>query len=104
YRTLPAAPDPAALAELRRGVDAITFTSGSAARNFAQLAARETLALNVAVVAVIGPVTAAAARRRGLEVAVEAAEHTVEGLVAALAGTLLALPGRPSRYQPAPGS
>ena len=35
-------------------------------------------------VAVIGPVTASAARRRGLPVHVEAAEHTVEGLVAAL--------------------
>ncbi|MCY3559921.1 MAG: uroporphyrinogen-III synthase [bacterium] len=35
-------------------------------------------------VAVIGPVTAAAARRRGLTVHVEAAEHTIEGLSAAL--------------------
>ena len=35
-------------------------------------------------VAAIGPVTAAAARRRNLTVHIEAAEHTVEGLVAAL--------------------
>ena len=35
-------------------------------------------------VAAIGPVTAAAARRRGLPVHVEAAEHTIAGLVAAL--------------------
>ena len=35
-------------------------------------------------VAAIGPVTAAAARRRGLTVHVEATDHTVEGLVAAL--------------------
>ena len=37
-----------------------------------------------ATVAAIGPVTAAAARRRGLPVHVEAAEHTIAGLVAAL--------------------
>jgi uroporphyrinogen III methyltransferase/synthase len=37
-----------------------------------------------ATVAVIGPVTAAAARRRDLPVHVEATEYTVEGLVAAL--------------------
>lgn len=36
-------------------------------------------------VAAIGPVTAAAARRRNLTVHVEAGEHTIEGLVAALA-------------------
>ena len=36
-------------------------------------------------VAAIGPVTAAAARRRGLRVHVEAVEHTVAGVVAALA-------------------
>ncbi len=35
-------------------------------------------------VAAIGPVTAAAARRRGLPVHVEATEHTVAGIVAAL--------------------
>ena len=37
-------------------------------------------------VAAIGPVTAEAARRRGLPVHVEATEHTVAGVVAALAG------------------
>ena len=36
------------------------------------------------IVACIGPITAAAARRFGLEVAVEAAEHTASGLVEAL--------------------
>ena len=36
-------------------------------------------------VAAIGPVTAAAARRRGLRVHVEGVEHTVAGVVAALA-------------------
>jgi uroporphyrinogen-III synthase len=36
------------------------------------------------VVAAIGPVTAATARDAGLEVAVEAPVHTIEGLVGAL--------------------
>jgi len=35
-------------------------------------------------VASIGPVTSATARQLGLEVTVEAAEYTVDGLVAAL--------------------
>ena len=36
------------------------------------------------VVATIGPVTSATARSHGLEVAVEATDHTVNGLIAAL--------------------
>jgi uroporphyrinogen-III synthase len=83
YRTLPAAPDPDGLAELRRGVDALTFTSGSAARNFVTLVGLDAAAPR-ATVAVIGPATAAAAREAGLVVAVVAEEHTLEGLVGAL--------------------
>jgi uroporphyrinogen-III synthase len=85
YRTLPAAPDPAGLAELKRGVEALTFTSGSAARNFAALAGLPAAGPRP-VVACIGPVTAAAARQAGLPVDVVAAEFTLDGLVAALAG------------------
>jgi len=85
YRTLPAAPDPAGLAELKRGVEAVTFTSGSAARNFAALAGLPAAGQRPAV-ACIGPVTAAAARQAGLPVDVVAAEFTLDGLVAALAG------------------
>jgi len=84
YRTLPAAPDPAGLAELRRGVDALTFTSASAARNFVQLIGGE-LPASQPVSACIGPVTAAAARAAGLRVDVVAAEYTLAGLVAAMA-------------------
>jgi len=85
YRTLPAAPDPAGLAELKRGVEAVTFTSGSAARNFAALAGLPAAGPRPAV-ACIGPVTAAVARQAGLPVDVVAAEFTLDGLVAALAG------------------
>ncbi|HLE28556.1 MAG TPA: uroporphyrinogen-III synthase [Anaerolineales bacterium] len=103
YRTLPAAPDPHGLAELRRGVDAITFTSSSTVRNFVRLVSggdkyvdaaniRRTgrdgvpmPSLNRAAIACIGPVTAQTAREAGLPVDVMAREYTMDGLVAALA-------------------
>ena len=88
YRTLPAVPDPAALAALRQGVDIITFTSASTVRNFVALLKQERLPLkrvvNGAIVAVIGPITAQAAREAGLPVHVQAAEYTIDGLVKAL--------------------
>jgi uroporphyrinogen-III synthase len=103
YRTLPAPPDPHGLAELRRGVDAITFTSSSTVRNFVLLigAGRRSveaaddgqigrpglpaLSLGRAAMACLGPITAQTAREVGLPVDVVAKEYTVEGLVAALA-------------------
>jgi uroporphyrinogen-III synthase len=84
YRTLPAAPDAAGLDELRRGVDAVTFTSASSARNFAALLAQHPAPIETAVIACIGPITAAAAAEAGLRVAVQAASYTIEGLVEAL--------------------
>lgn len=81
YRTVPAAPDPAGLAALRRGVDAVTFTSSSTVRNFVALAGRD---LGAARVACIGPVTAETARELGLPVHVIAREYTTAGLAAAL--------------------
>ena len=67
--------------------DVITFASPSAVEQFAKagLVSDVTIAdVPNPIVACIGPVTAAAARRLGLEVTVEAAEHTASGLVAAL--------------------
>jgi uroporphyrinogen-III synthase len=81
YRTLPAQPDPIGLAELRRGVDVITFTSSSTVRNFVALAGRE---IGQALIACIGPITASTARELGLRVDVMATEYTMDGLVAAL--------------------
>lgn len=81
YRTAPATPDPHGLAELQRGVEAITFTSSSTARNFVALVGRKTFG---AAVACIGPITAQTVRELGLPVNVMATEYTMDGLVAAL--------------------
>ena len=66
-------------------VDAITFTSGSTVRAFAErVGATGTSQARRTVIACIGPVTAQAARERGLEPTVVAANSTAEGLVEAL--------------------
>jgi uroporphyrinogen III methyltransferase / synthase len=83
YRTVPAEPDPTGLRELRRGVDAIIFTSSSTVRNFVAMVGD--LHLVDAAIACIGPITAASAREAGLHVDVMAQEYTTEGVVAALA-------------------
>lgn len=81
YRTVAAAPDAAGLAELRRGVDVITFTSSSTVRSFAAQIGRE---LGDALVACIGPITARTAREEGLRVDLVAETYTMEGLVKAV--------------------
>ncbi len=63
------------------GVDAITFTSASTARNLAGLVG--TVPEGV-VMASIGPVTSGAMRELGMRVDVEAGESTVGGLVEAV--------------------
>lgn len=83
YRT---EPDAAGARELRERLDAgevdvITFTSPSTIENFVAAVGRN---VGRAVVAVIGPVTAEAARRRGLPVDVVAPDHTIPGLLQAL--------------------
>ncbi len=88
YDTVPAEPDPAGLAALRRGVDFITFTSPSTARNFVTLtreAGLNPLALpRSPQVVCIGPITAQAARDLGFAVAAVAKPYTAEGLVEAI--------------------
>lgn len=67
---------------LERGeVDMITFTAASTVRHFVAAAGGE---LSGAKVAVIGPITARAARSAGLRVDVEASEYTVDGLLQAI--------------------
>lgn len=70
----------------RREVDAVTFTSSSTVTNFLAMMAPATASelLEGVVVASIGPITSATARREGVTVTVEAAAYTVDGLLAAL--------------------
>ncbi|MBI3209185.1 MAG: uroporphyrinogen-III C-methyltransferase [Candidatus Solibacter usitatus] len=60
----------------------VTFTSSSTVKNFLSLAGAESL--RGVKIASIGPVTSDTARRHGLEVTVEAKEHTTAGLLAAI--------------------
>jgi len=62
--------------------DWITFTSSSTVRNLIQLVSPRDL--DGVKVASIGPVTSATARELGLEVTVEAASYTIDGLVEAM--------------------
>lgn len=59
--------------------DWITFTSSSTVKNFLALAGKDRLA--GVKIASIGPVTSDTARMHGLDVTVEAHEHTLDGLV-----------------------
>lgn len=88
YRTEGVEVSAAARTEIANS-DVITFASPSAVEQFAKagLISDVTIADGPnPIVACIGPVTAAAARRFGLEVTAEAAEHTASGLVKALEG------------------
>jgi uroporphyrinogen-III synthase len=99
YRTVPASLSAGDLAALDGGVDAVLFLSGSAvtawhgqARDGGPLDGRA----EGAVVACIGPSTAAAARSAGLRVDVEAPEHSLAGLLSALGDHFARTRGRTS--------
>lgn len=64
--------------------DAITFTSSSTIQNFVALFDSPLAVIGDAMVAVIGPVTAHAARDLGLPVHIMADPHTIDGLITAL--------------------
>ena len=82
YRTVPVEPDDDARMRVAEA-DIITFTSASTVENWiASNGADSTPRL----VACIGPITAEAAKRLGLQVDVVAEEHTIDGLVDALVG------------------
>lgn len=80
YRTVPAAVSDEQRAMVA-AADIITFTSSSTVERTLEAIGAEALP---PVVACIGPVTAATARQHGLRVDIEAATHTIDGLVAAL--------------------
>jgi uroporphyrinogen III methyltransferase/synthase len=81
YETVAEPPEPDAV-EAAQGADYLTFTSSSTVRNLVG-ALNGQLPREARVVS-IGPVTSEAAREAGLEVAVEAERHDVDGLVDAL--------------------
>ena len=62
-------------------MDAVTFTSASAARNLVALLGGDPAPVNESVVVSIGPATSAAARTLGIRVSAEAREHTAQGVV-----------------------
>lgn len=66
-------------------VDAVTFTSSSAVKNLVAMLGSDRAHLDGACVFCIGPVTADSARELGWKVDAVAAEHTVDGLVRAMA-------------------
>jgi uroporphyrinogen III methyltransferase/synthase len=86
YRAVvPKEPSAEPLSLLRDGgIDIVTFTSSSTVRNLVALLDDDVECLREAMVACIGPITAKTARELGLRVDVEAAEHTVPGLVRSL--------------------
>ena len=91
YRVEPErAQDPGAWMRLLHGtIDAVTFTSPSTVRHFVELAGAEgSRVLGAAIIACIGPVTAAAAQECGLSVGLIARVYTIPGMVDALRGRL----------------
>ena len=84
YRTAPAAVADD-VAERIAAADAVTFTSSSTVTNLVAAVGADRVP---PVVASIGPVTTATARKLGLEVTVEATPHTTEALLAALVEAL----------------
>ncbi len=83
YRTVPETRDDTGARRrlLEEGADLITFTSASTVENFLALGLPWPTGMQVAS---IGPVTSKTARAHGLEVAVEARQHDIPGLVDAV--------------------
>ena len=81
YETVREAPDPRAV-EVAQSADYVTFTSSSTVHNLTE-ALGDRFPATARVVS-IGPITSEAARDAGLEVAVEAERHDIDGLVEAL--------------------
>ncbi len=87
YRTVREEIDAHVLEEIRRGVDAVIFTSESTVKHFMD-AIRDKIPADAfngrARIACIGPVTAGAARKLGLHVDAIASVHTTAGLLESL--------------------
>lgn len=67
------------------GADLITFTSGSTAQHFKNLLEKKSVTLpDKVVLASIGPVTSSVMKELGMTVGLEAKQHDIPGLVAAI--------------------
>ena len=86
YDTVTAVPTPDMLAELDKGIDAITFTSPSSVRNFLKIAKDVQRFENVKHLPIycIGPVTAEEVEKNGLVVTAVADPYTIDGLINAM--------------------
>ncbi|HKZ12533.1 MAG TPA: uroporphyrinogen-III C-methyltransferase [Solirubrobacterales bacterium] len=81
YETVRETPDETAV-EAAQGADYVTFTSSSTVKNLTE-ALGNRFPPNARIVS-IGPITSSSVRDAGLEVAVEADRHDVDGLLSAL--------------------
>jgi uroporphyrinogen III methyltransferase/synthase len=90
YRTAAGVVDPHAV-DAARSADAVAFTSSSTVERTVDLLGLDGVP---PVIASIGPITSESVRGAGLSVTVEAVEHTLDGLVAAMAVALADHPGR----------
>ena len=72
---------------LERKIDVVTFTSGSAVRNFAKVYGEDQAAdlLRNTEIAVIGPITAHAAEQLGIRVSIQPGSYSIPALVDAIA-------------------
>jgi len=86
YQTLRGDPDRSVIQELLDGrIDVVTFTSASTARNFAAILGNDLKRIPPRTLfASIGPATTREAREMGLDVQIEAAEHTLPHLIGAI--------------------
>ncbi|UCC48087.1 MAG: uroporphyrinogen-III synthase [Gemmatimonadota bacterium] len=93
YESKPDAEGIAALrASIERGeLDVVTFTAASTVRHFVEEAGAE---LGRTRVAVIGPITAEAARALGVRVDIQARQYTAHGLVQAISEYFESVKGR----------
>jgi uroporphyrinogen III methyltransferase/synthase len=75
-------------------IDAVTFTSASAVRNFVSVFGRDQAAdlLKSTAVAAIGPVTGDTAAQHGIQVTIQPSTYTIDAMVEALATHFGALP------------
>ncbi|MBU7006731.1 uroporphyrinogen-III C-methyltransferase [Phosphitispora fastidiosa] len=88
YRTVMGSGDSAEVIKMleEKRIHVLTFTSSSTVKNFVRKIGADNIPrlTEGVIVASIGPITSAAARELGLEVAVEAEVYTIDGLVQAV--------------------